>query len=260
MKKQITISILGFALIFFVFSGIKQSYAISKIGSGYTIANFRSLINTVVASYTGLDRPGNLIDGYARLFHCDVVTEKFNNEFEWQKIRDNLNAEIDRIDREYYRYYEFSGPIELDRYNFEKGEFPLSEVSKLDHIGFLSIYMLPSAGSLRTYCGEPFVASDTEAIEDFLPIKFILQLDRPVSLSGIKVDQDVAKDFVRNIAKRSGGSRIVYIRFRVKITDLLKVKEKEYRDREAVFSGSVKELDIFMDEGLTQHFSSIKIR
>jgi len=259
MKLKISIAI--FALVLSVFSlvSVKKSHAFSEIGTGYIVANFNSLVTTFLLSLPSDERDVKYIDGYSRLFECDLVQKYFNNEFEWQQIREVLNTKIDKLDREYFSYYEFGGSIDLEKYDFEKEAFPATSESVLTGIRLLNMYKLGSQSQRgRKYCSDSFTKHE-RFISAHLPTIFSVKVLSPITFKSLPMDAEKAKKFVTTAEENpKTKTRKIYLRFRVKLDAVADVRNRSSQ-LEVVFHGELFSADAFLDKNFTKHVAALKL-
>jgi len=236
-----------------------KAQAFAEIGTGYIVTNYFSLVTTYLLSLPADERPPRSVDGYARIFACPLLKEYYTNEFEWRKVRENLNMAINRLDREYFSYYEFSGSAELDSYDFEKEVFPLSKKTAITGIRLLNIFRYGSESQRsERLCSSSFDGYK-KFIADFLPVSFSVRLPSSISLKEISLAPKEAERFV-NTSKLDSfdNTRRVYLRFRVRL-DAIADTRIAGSATEIVFNGELLGLDVFADKELTQHLANVEI-
>lgn len=237
-----------------------KAQAFAEIGTGYIVANYNSLITTFLLSQPPDNRPDKNIDGYARLFACPLVTEYYKNEFEWRKVRENLNMAINRLDREYFSYYEFSGAVELDPYDFEREIFPLNKNTSLAGIRLLNMFRYSSQSQRgERNCAHAFKKAD-QFIVVHLPTSFSVRLPSAVSFKEIAMTPKEAEQFVALVQTNDKtNTRKVHIRFRVRVDAIADVRTIGTLHEEVIFNGQLLEMDVFADKNLTQHMVKIDL-
>lgn len=259
MKFKISIAI--FALVLSVFSlvSVKKSHAFSEIGTGYSVANFNSLVTTFLLSLPSDERDVKFIDGYSRLFECELVKKYFDNEFEWQQLREVLNTKIDKLDREYFSYYEFGGSIDLKKYDFEKEAFPATDESTLTGIRLLNMFKLSAQGQRgKKYCSS-FFDKEERFISAHLPTIFSVKVLSPITFKQLPMDAEKAKQFISLAEEdKKSKTRRIYIRFRVKLDAVADVRNRSSQ-LEVVFHGELFSADAFLDKNFTKHVASLKL-
>ena len=233
--------------------------AFAEIGTGFLVANYGSLITTYLLSQPPDNRSSKNIDGYARIFACPLVLEHYKNEFEWRKVRDNMNMAINRMDREYFSYYEFSGAVELDSYNFEKEIFPLSKTTNISGIRLLNVFRYSTQSQRgERNCAQAFGKKD-QFIAFHLPTSFSIRLPTAINLKEIPMTPKEAEHFVSLVQAGEGNTRKVYIRFRARLDAIAEIRTIGTTQEEVIFNGQLLEMDVFADRILTQHMAKIEL-
>lgn len=256
-------------LILFIFAAIMmavtpardaKAQAFAEIGTGYIVANYNALVTTYLLSKPPDNRPNKNIDGYARLFACPLVTEYYSNEFEWRKVRDNLNMAINRLDREYFSYYEFAGAVELDPYDFEKEIFPLSKSTTLAGIRLLNMFRYSTQSQRgERNCAHAFSKSE-QFIAVHLPTSFSVRLPTAISFKEIAMTPAQAEQFVGIVQiNEKTNTRKVHVRFRVRVDAIADTRTMGTIQEEVIFNGQLLEMDVFADKDLTKHMVKIEL-
>lgn len=237
-----------------------KAQAFAEIGTGYIVANYNSLITTLLLSQPADNRPAKNIDGYARIFACPLVTQYYSNEFEWRKVRDNLNMSINRLDREYFSYYEFSGSVELDPYDFEKEIFSLSTNTTLQGVRLLNLFRYSTQSQRgEKNCAQAFNKRD-QFISTHLPTSFSVRLPNAINLKEIPMTPKEAEKFVDIVLpSERTNTRKVHIRFRVRLDAIADIRISGAEQEEIIFNGQLLEMDVFADKDLTQHLAKVEL-
>lgn len=237
-----------------------KAQAFAEIGTGYIVANYNSLITTYLLSQPADSRPHKNVDGYARIFACPLVMEYYNNEFEWRKVRDNLNMSINRLDREYFSYYEFSGSVELDPYDFEREIFPLNKNATLQGVRLLNLFRYSTQSQRgEKNCAQAFRKSE-QFIAEHLPTSFSVRLPSAINLKEIPMTAKDAEKFVSIVAPQERtNTRKVHIRFRVRLDAIADSRVSGTSQEEIIFNGQLLEMDVFADKELTQHLTKVEL-
>ena len=238
----------------------KNAHGFTEIGTGFIVTNYQSLITTFVLSLPADERPERYIDGYARLFDCDLVLEHFRNEFDWRNIRERINRRINQIEREYFSYYEFIGTVDLGSYNFEAEVFPLHSGSQLNGVRLLNVYRYPiTMHQGQQVCSHAFGGRSEQRIRNFLPTAFGVRLPSSIHVRQISMPPDVAENFVRSVESDERGRRRVYLRFRIRLDAISELRMDESVHPEVIFNGQVLELDVFADRDMNHHLAKLEI-
>ncbi|TVQ84336.1 MAG: DUF4852 domain-containing protein [Micavibrio sp.] len=239
----------------------KNAHGFTEIGTGYLVTSFQSLVTTFLLSLPADERQAKYIDGYARIFDCDVVEEHYRNEFEWRNIRERINQRINRIQREYFSYYEFIGSVELDTYDFEREVFPLHSESQLNGVRILSLFRLTlEVGQSRKYCAHAF-GRDSFRLNTFLPTLFTLRLPSSITVRNIPMTPDAAEHFGRTVEQDERiGRRRIFLRFRVRLDAIAEITARSESSAEnVIFNGQLLELDAFADRNMEYHLAKLDI-
>lgn len=259
MTFKHTIAIFIFLLTIFTFSASKKVNAFAEIGTGYLSANYNSLVTTFLLSLPDDEREPRYIDGYSRLFECPLVMEHYNNEFEWQKIRDIINTKIDRLDREYFSYYEFGGSVELEQYNFDKQAFPVNRRSELIGVRLFNVFRYSTETQRGAKnCAQAFTKHE-QFISYHIPSIFSVKILSPITFKELPMEPQKAKAFAQYAEKNTKKqTRKIYIRFRIKLDSLADIR-KWGGQEEAIFHGELYSADIFLDKNFTRYVDSLKL-
>ena len=236
--------ILGIMIVFLTLSSARAD---DTIGRGYGKADYRTLTETYFGFYNGGNPDVDMIDNYAKLVYCELYKEYFSDDFEWEKIRSSIKKDIRNYHSNLQRYFEITGKVMIDRYDFEANAFPVLPESRLNNIGKLAIY---EPDSFFSYCGE-------SGLPEFLPASYNLILRNPFSVNKIPLPPEKAQEIVRFIATNEDGQRIIYVRYRMELMDFAGL-EGQLR-KAANVRGQIQSIDLFLDPALTRKFGSLPV-
>jgi len=174
------------------------------LSNEYFSPTFENLGKTLIAmDYYDL-KDDTILDEYAQVNYCELYQTYFTNDFEWQRIREAVRADIKENLRAYPRYYDVVGPMYIDRYDFEREAFKLKPDSRILNVGRLTIY---EEMSNIYHCGRT-------APSNYFPVKYVAWLNQPVNITQIKMSPDDAKALLDRLDRRLE-DRMVYVRFRL---------------------------------------------
>lgn len=193
-----------------------------------------------VSGVYDLDDP-DALDNYLKISECTLYKKYFKNEFEWEKIRKAARSYLDTHGRNVSKYYEYSQPLYLGRYDNQLQGFPLENA---DH--FLSLKTLQIANFKvgQTDCGQLSV----DAYK--YPSAAVVNIISPLSLTFIRVPKDLAQHYIEWRSQRglaNGDSRQAYIKYRVRVDRFVKI-DKINGSLSYVFEGRLMQIDVFADE------------
>lgn len=257
LKKLLCVLALGLGIGY-----TSPAAATGDIGEGYAVPTFREIVQTFTLM-GGLDSGSEgVIDEYMNIVYCDVFLESYSNDFEWNKIRRNMQLRIQEKKENYRLLYEIIGPVTIGRYDFEEQSFPLVGETALENVGVLSVYRYTPATPL---CGR----SGTQELK-YYPFEYFIELNRPLNINNIKVAMDEAEALLKKIVEYNGEpdgnsvavptsiKRQIYIRFRVRVSEALGVTGRDV-GRKAVMRAQLQSIDFFIDREATMHIANIPI-
>lgn len=220
-----------------------------EIGEAYAVPTFRELVQTTVM-LGGYDiGDSKVTDEYAKIQYCNLYTDNYANDFQWNNIRRQIISRVQEK-KEYYRVqYEIHSSFKLGRYNFDNQFFPLADEDKLLSVGSMVIHDKPD---MKPFC------HDTSASSIF-PYRVILKLGDPLTFDKIKLPMDEAEHLLKTFETRRDPSRTLYARLRFKILDVVpeKAMTRAAAYRETVFLAKLSEIAIFLDKDMTQLVQAI---
>lgn len=227
-------------------------------GEAFAVPTFRELSQMLVMM-GGLDiQNPKIADEYAKLMYCGLYHDKFKNDFEWNKIRQQI---VNRVGskKEYYRIqYQMSGTLYLDRYNFETQDFPLGKQSAMTRVGSMILYDAWSAAT-----GEDprnrWLCRDLTASWIF-PASYTFQLNQPLTIDRLKLPVDEAKVLLDRMTQQKNSDRRLYLRIRVRVMGIDRLAGPRDRVAYVYLKGEVTNVDIFLDYDMTKYLTSVTIK
>ncbi len=187
------------------------------------------------------------IDNFLKINECDMFKEFYSNEFEWRNIReiarDSISMKLSKIPKT----LEYVQPIYVKQYDFKRKGFPLDKDYKF-------------AGNTRFHISP----DDIQNLKCTKYIKFldyppdiVLFSKRPVYLTFIPLDIDIAKEFTENVPATLNDDdeyiRPMYIKMKVAF---IKYKRKFFNLSAGrmvnEYFGTVNGYEIYLDKYLTR--------
>ncbi len=242
MKYNLNILFISMILFMFGFSKI----TLSESGNGYANPSFKNLSKTITM-LSGVNILDNaVIDDYARIIYCDLYKQEFLDDFSWVKVRRAIREDVQNANNSFHRYYQVVGEVNLERYNFEEGYFPLTKESMLDKVGSMyiyeQVYNVPSCGHVGHLKSYAYFYS--------------VNIDKPMTVKSIYLSRDKSVQLVDYLEEKNNLDRTIYIRFRIKLDKVIDIDGGEDVRKKALLSGSVEAVDFFADQELTMHIGS----
>lgn len=231
----------------------------SETGEAFAEPTFRDL-SMMLLMLDGVDiNNPKVADDYAKLNFCGLYKDKYKNDFEWNKVRQQI---INRVlsKKDYYRLqYELDGTINLDRYNFDTQDFPLTAATAMERVGSMILYDNSNAsdnpkGHNRVLCSD-------DSLTRVFPGNYMFVLTQPLTFDRLKLPMDEAKALLERMASIKNTERRLYVRFRLRVTGIDKVHTTTRSDAvvQVNVKGDIVALDVFLDHDMTKYLTSINI-
>lgn len=214
-------------------------WAEMEIGEGYATPNYRELVQTAVMTGIYDIRTPAVADEYGRVIYCNLYRKEFSNDVSWDKIRQRITERVTQK-KEYFRtLYETSGPVKLDRYDFNTSAFPISNLTSMRNIGSIS---LMTASDADRPCGQ-------KNGKLFFPANIVLELNRPLMIDRIYVPQQDVEKLLARIEESKDKKRTVYARLRMRIGEGVGTKQSSGK---LIMRGDIDAVDFFLDKEMTK--------
>lgn len=192
-----------------------------------------------------------ILDEYARVVHCDLYRRFYTNEFEWQRIRPAMRQSIE-INREGFPLrYRYSGRVWLDQYDFEDEEFDLRNADDLRQLGV--VWLLNGS---EVPCAEDEPGSVSGDQLSYLPQRFRVRLDQPISLQSIPMSPEFGRRLLGRLTAEGNDERVVWMTMDISLTGWLDKTGAGRGGATATFRGEVDRITYYADRGLQTPFYS----
>lgn len=221
-------------IVFFVLISMPSMAAREKETREYQPVTFESLSQTYWWLSMLNIRDNFAVDEYARIHHCDLYETYYEDDFQWQLIREGIKEEIARR-RPYFphRYYIYA-PIKLDRYDFEKSLFNLSDKSRLENVGVMPMF---TDKQFKPYCDRQ---RSTPEYPDSVRIKFV----HPINFTGIPLSQNKANELLRTMKENNNEERFLYLKLSFRISGFEETKSYATANF-GTLKGTLEKIDIY---------------
>ncbi len=127
-----------------------------------------------------------------RINECDIFRDYYFNEFEWRGIREKTRAFLENNKSTFNKRFEFAQPLSLGEYDFNKGGFHVIEDQKINATKRFQLYADDYGAE---YC------KINEVLRDY-PNMLVVELNRPLSVDFIPVEEDRARTLVADKIKQ----------------------------------------------------------
>jgi hypothetical protein len=229
----------------------------AETGEAFAEPTFRDLtMMLIMLDGVDINNP-RVADDYAKMNFCGIYKEKYRNDFEWNKVRQQITNRI-LSKKDYYRLqYELDGTINLDRYNFDTQDFPLTAKTAMVRVGSMILYDTTAAndnpkGRSRLLCND-------DVLTRLFPGMYMFILTQPLTFDRLKLPMDEAKALLDRFSSTKNNDRRLYVRFRMRVTGIARVHSNQADNVAVDVKGDVVSLDVFLDSAMTKFMTSINI-
>lgn len=187
------------------------------------------------------------IDHYLLINECDMYRRFYQNDFEWEKIREATRTLIKRNLAKFPTQFEVVLPIVLDRYDVDKKEFTIKEDSKIMGMRRLDFNNNPP---FKDLCG-----IQGEILQ--YPRNIILVLNRPFSIEKVPVRPEIAEMYLEDSRMKFENlpaqlqmrkyERMAFLRLKVRITKYKETVTNIAGDLRAVVFGKIEGVEVYAD-------------
>lgn len=157
----------------------------------------------------GKFKPDNtdFLDTYSMVAHCDVVKGSFSDEFRWNQAREAMKKWLAPRTPKFPTRLGVRSRIMFSRYDSEAKYYLFSDQTPMQKVNTFVTDARPHTPP----CDKP---NNT-----LLPSRFQVITNNPVTLPGLRLSEEQAKDLRQKFDQAANPNRIAYIRFNVDITD-----------------------------------------
>lgn len=155
----------------------------------------------------------DVIDDYAKLNECEMFYEFYKNDFKWNAFRKALRKSIVRNAASFPMAYYYDNVVQLDRYDFKKKMFRFTEKTTPSNVNLFSMQLQDTACDASGF--------------SVLPSWYGIVLDDPLTIYGLSLSEKDAKSLVDRMLANNNEDRIVYVRFKIRITQVPYVSRME---------------------------------
>ena len=254
------VSIFAAFLLLAAFTAARAGVIGGDKGEAYAEPTYKELTQTLVMM-DGIDITDPIVaNDYAKLLFCDLYRTNSKNDFDWQKIRQQIVSRVTQH-KDYYRIqYQLGGTIFLNVYNFETQDFPFKPESALTRVGSMSLLDITQIGDstkgIKKLCGD-------QELSPSFPINYTAQMHQPLTFDRLKIPMDEAKQLLDKMAAVKNTDRRLYVRFRFRLQSLIAKMPPppvNLRRNRAMFVSELSQIDVFLDKDMTKFVTTVYIR
>lgn len=157
----------------------------------------------------GKFKPDNIeyLDAYSMVAHCDIVKGSFRDEFRWNQARDAVKKWIALKKPEFPTRLSVRSRIIFDRYDFNSKLFLFSQETHIEKLNSFNTSNRPADPD----CDKP--------VARLLPSRYRVITNNPLTLPGLRLTQEQARDLAQKFNLQGNAKRMAYIRFNIDIVD-----------------------------------------
>ena|GEM_PF-6704271 len=189
------------------------------------------------------------IDNYLMVNECQIYTDYYYNEFEWDKIRELTREKLKKDVWSFSNKFEVVTEINLGRYNVEGEYFEITEDTRLE-----DVQNIETAENYRqTICNR------SNIIKTF-PQNMVASLTQPISLVRLPVFNELAALYIADMKERnklipesvrmSRRSRPAFVRLRVEIVAFMGLEGKNTQFTVPVMLANVDSIEVYGDKAM----------
>lgn len=138
------------------------------------------------------------IDTFLMINECDIYRDYYHNEFEWKDIREAARDHVVSNKKNFPLRFEFVNTIRLKDYNFERGGFEIHDDYKVLGTRRFQVYA-------KDYNAPVCNTRRSGVITQYYPGILTLELSRPVNLEFIKVEEELAREYIKKKSEQFEG-------------------------------------------------------
>jgi hypothetical protein len=169
--------------------------------------DYSSVLNALLKLGKFKPDSAEFLDAYAMAVHCDVVKGSFADEFRWNEAREALKKWIAIRGPKLPTRLAVKKKILFDRYDPTAKYYLFNKDTQLQKINTFNTNPRPNEEA----CDKP--------VAMLLPARFEVVTNNPLSIPGLRLSQEQAKDLHQKFEQVGNKRHLVYIRFNVDILD-----------------------------------------
>lgn len=187
------------------------------------------------------------LDAYSMVAHCDVVHGSFQNEFRWNQARDALKKWIAQNRKKLPTRLSIKSQIMFTRYDFDSKYYLFSEDTRIQKLNHFPTKHRPDEGPCD------------KQISRLLPATFSVVTNNPLTLPGLRLNEQQAKDLKAKFESQGNKHYVAWIRFNIDINDAEYIGPSIYRaqprgDGDWLVKASLQSVEFFSDPRYRNRF------
>jgi hypothetical protein len=199
------------------------------------------------------------IDKFVFINECEFYKKNYRDDFKWAKVRRAARSMIKEYLPTYSDKFKIIVPIDLGRYDIEKGGFPL-----IGNTAFEDLRRVQIGGNYH------YVCDDGSEIDGY-PRNISLILHAPFNYNFFNLDEHLAQGYIlRNndtraelppgFSNNKSYNRLAFARFRLHVIDYQEDVKEGADLLSALMFGKIEGIDIFENANETGLLSSTSFK
>lgn len=215
---------------------------------GYAKPEYNELLQTIVVlGGYNIDDP-KVAQAYAKQIYCPLYRQYYADDFSWNAQKENIVNRVKAKKEPYRIQYEYSGVMQLERYDPVAKAFPLSQASRMVNVGHMEVITSSMVRGLLCLVGN----KEEDSRDPFFPVQIGLTLTNPLTLTEMPIAPEKGEVLLSKLQARGVNDRSVFVRFRFRVVDqphLVRNRNDEVVRADLV--GQLQAIDFFLDRDLT---------
>ncbi|MDX9689068.1 MAG: DUF4852 domain-containing protein [Proteobacteria bacterium] len=165
---------------------------------------FENILETMIRFRAVDYNDDALVDMYARTRNCSLYLKSYDNEFEWEKVRNEIRKTLEEKAHSLPVGYTYDTTMQLDRYDFRRGIYPFHGKGRSLEANTFSIDLQKEAE-----CGR-------EKSRPY-PTKIKFLLAEPLSLVGLELSEKEGRLLFERMEKLGNRDHLIFPRFKFRV-------------------------------------------
>ena len=183
------------------------------------------------------------VDIFLQINECDLFKKYYGDEFEWGPLREVMRDFLKKNKETFSRKLYFDLPIQVGKYNVENGHFGVE--SKNFASAERDFFPHPSyVGWNKDFCG--FRRMDNR-LKKVYPREALFRFIRPISIPHIKVEEEIAKELVKQWKEEEIEKRYLAIRLYITITKFMGFQDFHNQKSIPIYLSYINGYEIYED-------------
>jgi hypothetical protein len=179
-------------------------FALPAAADDYVKPTLDNLVRTL-ARFGAIDiKDDALLDEYAMITDCDLVSYFYKDDFRWNQVRGSIRESIGMNIGAFPNGYQYNTQLQLGRYDFGQKLFRFTEKASVHNV---NSFLLLNAQEW---------SCDGHKIK-YLPTSYRAVLDVPVTVPGLPLSEKDADALFKRLGDAGNEDHVIYTRFNLSV-------------------------------------------